>query len=217
MKFYMVANPKGGVGKSTLSTNLAAMLAWRGLERGANVMLGDVDRQQSSRFWLERRPAALPRIASWVMDGDGNRKPPKGASHVVLDTPAALHGERLKECLKMADRVLVPVQASMFDLMATQDFFDELAGLKAARGVEVGLVGMRIHERTHAAEEFKRFIGQTGLPLIAMLRDTQNYVHLAAHGMTIFDVAPARVRRDLEQWESIEAWLGERVLPPTLD
>lgn len=75
---------------------------------------------------------------------------------------------------------------------------------------------MRVHERSRSAEEFLRFIETTGLPLITCLRDTQNYVQLAAHGMTLFDVAASRVAKDLAQWVAIEEWLGLR-LPQTLD
>lgn len=218
MQVYLVANPKGGAGKSTLSTNLAGMLAWRGLSSGARVLLGDVDRQQSSRFWLDRRPPELPKVDAWLLEaGSKVVKPPRGTTHVVLDTPAGMHGDRLKECIRLADKVLVPVQPSMFDIMATQDFFDELAHMKAAQGVEVGLIGMRMHDRTHAADEFHRYIEARGLPLIATLRDTQNYVHLAAHGMTLFDVTPSRVSRDLDQWKPIEKWLNSSTLAPTLD
>lgn len=217
MQVFLIANPKGGVGKSTLATNLAGLLAQRRQGGGdIRVMLGDVDRQQSSRLWLDRRPAVLPRIESWVLQLGKPAKPPRGTTHVVLDTPAAMHGDKLKECLKLAHRVLVPVQPSMFDILATRSFFEELAGMKAARGLPVGLVGMRVHERTRSAEEFLRFIETTGLPLITCLRDTQNYVQLAAHGMTLFDVAPSRVGKDLAQWAAIEDWLGLR-LPPTLD
>jgi len=217
MQVYLVANPKGGAGKSTLATNLAGLLARRG-QNGANVqvMLGDVDRQQSSRLWLARRPPVLPLIQSWELTPGKVAKAPHGTTHVVLDTPAAIHGDKLKECLKLAHRVLVPVQPSMFDILATQSFFEELAQMKAARGVAVALVGMRVHERTRSADEFLRFIETTGLPLIACLRDTQNYVQLAAHGMTLFDVAPSRVEKDLQQWAAIESWLGLR-LPQTLD
>ncbi|GAB2887621.1 ParA family protein [Uliginosibacterium flavum] len=217
MQVCLVANPKGGVGKSTLATNLAGLLAWRGLAGGdTQVMLGDVDRQQSSRQWLARRPAVLPKIHSWEIALGNAVKPPRDMTHIVLDTPAALHGDKLKECLKLAHRVLVPVQPSMFDILATQSFFAELAEMKAARGVPVGLIGMRVHERSRSAEEFLRFIETTGLPLITCLRDTQNYVQLAAHGMTLFDVAASRVAKDLAQWVAIEEWLGLR-LPQTLD
>jgi chromosome partitioning protein len=44
------------------------------------------------------------------------------------------------------------------------------------------------------------------LPVVAMLRDTQNYVHLAARGLTLWDVAHSRVERDVEQWQPILRW-----------
>ncbi|MDQ7989643.1 MAG: ParA family protein [Candidatus Dactylopiibacterium sp.] len=218
MQVYLVANPKGGSGKSTLATNLAGLLAWKGEAGGVSrVMLGDIDRQQSSRFWIERRPPELPRIEAWEA-ADGKRlKAPRGTTHAVLDSPAGLHGDRLKEALKLAQRVLVPVQPSVFDIFATQAFFEELAGMKAARGLDVGLVGMRMNERSRASDEFERYIETTGLPLVGRLRNTQNYVHLAAQGLTLFDVTPSRVAADLEQWASIDAWLAIEPLPPGLD
>lgn len=219
MEVYLVANPKGGAGKSTLATNLAGLLARRA-EQGARlqVMLGDVDRQQSSRLWLERRASVLPRISPWEQVSGKLGRAPRGTTHIVLDTPAALHGDKLKECLRLASRVLVPVQASMFDILATQDFFDELAEMKAARGLPIALIGMRVNERTRAADELARYVEQSGLPLLTCLRDTQNYVQLAAHGMTLFDVPPSRVSKDLEQWSVIESWLGlSSALPHTLD
>lgn len=217
MQVYVIANPKGGAGKSTLATNLAGLLARRGQDDGGiQVMLGDVDRQQSSRLWLERRPAMLPLIRSWGVTTGKAAKPPQGTTHVVLDTPAALHGDKLKECLKLATRVLVPLQPSMFDILAARSFFDELAERKAARGLEVALVGMRVNERARSSDELLRFIESTGLPLVTCLRDTQNYVQLAAYGMTLFDVAPSRVEKDLAQWQIIETWLRLK-LPPTLD
>jgi chromosome partitioning protein len=217
MQTYVIVNPKGGAGKSTLATNLAGLLALRGLERNdIRVMLGDVDRQQSSRLWLERRSPQLPLIQSWVLEGGKIAKPPRGTTHVVLDTPAAFHGDKLKECLKMATHVMVPLQPSMFDILAARTFFDDLAEMKAARGLQVGLVGMRVHERSRSSHELLRFMETIDLPLITCLRETQNYVQLAAHGMTLFDVPASRVEKDLEQWCPIESWLGLR-LPPTLD
>ncbi|MFA9441472.1 AAA family ATPase [Uliginosibacterium sp. sgz301328] len=205
MKVYLVANPKGGAGKSTVATNLAGMLAHRGWRDGSTrVMLGDVDRQQSSRYWLERRPSSAAPITNWEIAPGQPAKPPRSTTHVVLDTPAGLHGDKLKSLLKQSDYVLVPVQPSMFDLLATRAFFNELAELKAARGVDVGIVGVRVDERTRAAEQFHRFIESTGLPLVTCLRDTQVYVQLAAHGLTVFDVAAHRVEKDRAQWAAID-------------
>ncbi len=134
-------------------------------------------------------------------------RPPRGTTHAVLDTPAGLHDEKLRALLKVADRVLVPVQPSMFDLLASQAFFEELAEIKASRGLPVAVVGLRVDERTRSAEQFHRFIESTGLPLLTSLRNTQNYVQLAAHGLTLFDVAPHRVEKDLAQWGAIKAWI----------
>ena len=203
MPVVVVANPKGGVGKSTLSTQIAGYFA----AQGHAVMLGDADRQQSSRLWLTLRPTAARPIASWDVRDDQMAKPPKGTTHVVLDTPAGLHGKRLKEVLKLADKVVVPLQPSVFDIFATREFLDQLAEHKRSAGVQVGIVGMRVDERTRAADQLHQFVDNLGFPVLGYLRDTQNYIHLAAHGLTLFDVAPGRVARDLEQWQGICEWL----------
>jgi DNA polymerase III delta prime subunit len=116
MKSFLIANPKGGSGKSTLAINLAGHLACS----GHHVMLGDVDRQQSSREWLRMRPRALPEISCWDIEPGKTARPPKGTTHVVLDTPAALHGKALDNVVKQVSRVLIPVQPSLFDMLATR-------------------------------------------------------------------------------------------------
>jgi chromosome partitioning protein len=204
MPVIVVANPKGGVGKSTLATNIAGYL----VSLGHSVMLGDADRQQSSKLWLGLRPAAARPIAGWdVGTGDGIAKPPKGTTHVVLDTPGGLHGKRFNEIIKMADKVVVPLQPSVFDIFATKAFLDQLAEHRHGGKLQVGLVGMRVDSRTLSADKLQDFVGSLGLPVLATLRDTQNYIHLAARGLTLFDVAPGRVGKDLEQWHSLCDWL----------
>jgi chromosome partitioning protein len=203
MPVIVVANPKGGAGKSTLATNVAGCLA----AAGHAVMLGDVDRQQSARQWLALRPPTLPRITGWDVASDDIVRPPKGTTHVVLDTPAGLHGKRLDAVLRIADRVLVPLQASLFDIQATHAFVAELRQHKRAAQIEMALVGMRVREHTRANDRLHDYLATLPIPVVAWLRDTQNYVQLAAHGLTLFDVAPSRVERDLEQWAPLTAWL----------
>ncbi|MFM2051843.1 MAG: hypothetical protein RL682_2334 [Pseudomonadota bacterium] len=206
MPVIVVANPKGGVGKSTLSTNIAGYFA----AKGHSVMLGDADRQQSSRLWLSLRPAAARLIGSWDIGPDAIAKPPKGTTHVVLDTPAGLSGRQFKDAMKMADKIIVPLQPSVFDIFATRAFLDELASNQHALKAKIGIVGMRVDGRTLAADQLNAFVRSLKLPVLGMLRDTQNYLHLAASGLTLFDVAPAKLESDLAQWKPICQWLDKK-------
>lgn len=203
MPVIVIANPKGGVGKSTFATNLAGYFA----SQGNNVLLGDIDVQQSSRAWLGLRAPNLAPIGAWELTDGHVVKPPKGVSHIVLDTPAGLDGKRLTAVLKIADKVIVPLQPSMFDILATQHFLQLLAKRKGK--FDVGILGMRVNARSHSAEQLAAYVSHLGLPVIGMLRDTQNYVQLAAHGATLWDLAPARVPKDLAQWREVLAWINK--------
>lgn len=204
MKSFLIANPKGGVGKSTIATNLAGCFA----KQGHKVMLGDIDRQQSAHSWLQLRSPALPPIASWKIDPDKPAHPPAGTTHVVLDTPAGLHGKQLAHVLKLVDRIIVPLQPSIFDILATREFLDELLEEKAIRKHQtfIGVVGMRVDARTRSAAQLERFLQDNDLPVLTYLRDTQNYVQTAAHGMTIFDLSESRASQDWAQWLPIIDW-----------
>jgi chromosome partitioning protein len=170
-------------------------------------MLGDVDRQQSARTWLGLRPETARPIAGWDVAHDHIVRPPKGTTHVVLDTPAGLHGRRFDEVMKLADQVLVPLQPSIFDIYATRAFLDQVLTHRKSSQVKVGVVGTRVREHTIAADQLKAFVAQLEVPVLGYLRDTQIYIHLAARGLTLWDVAPGRVERDLQQWAPIVQWL----------
>jgi chromosome partitioning protein len=203
MPVIVVANPKGGVGKSTVATNLAGALA----RAGHAVMLGDVDRQQSARQWLALRPASLPPIQGWDVARDEIVRPPKGTTHVVLDTPAGLHDKKLERVLAVADRVLLPLQPSLFDIQASHAFLRALR--EQRRGLKVAVVGNRVRDGTIAADQLRQFLDGLDVAVLTMLRDTQLYVHLAARGATLWDIAPSRAERDLEQWQPILAWAAK--------
>jgi chromosome partitioning protein len=208
MPVIVVANPKGGAGKSTLATNVAGCLA----AAGHAVMLGDVDRQQSARQWLALRTTLgprLPLIRTWDVAADDIVRPPKGTTHVVLDTPAGLHGKRLDAVMRIADRMLIPLQASLFDIQATHAFVQALRAHRRGAEVVLGLVGMRVREHTRANEQLHGYLSTLPVPVVGWLRDTQNYVQLAARGLTLWDVAPSRVERDLEQWSPLARWLAQ--------
>jgi chromosome partitioning protein len=203
MSVIVIANPKGGVGKSTFATNLAGYFT----HRGYNVMLGDVDVQQSSRSWLALRPAHLPPIKAWEIEEGHIARPPKGTTHIVLDTPAGFDGARFHEVMKIANKVIVPLQPSMFDILATQAFLQKLIDRRGKAGI--GVLGMRVNSRTRAADQLAHYVNNLGLPVLGYLRDTQNYVQLAAYGATLWDVAPSRVEKDIEQWQDILKWVEQ--------
>ncbi|HWS74199.1 MAG TPA: ParA family protein [Quisquiliibacterium sp.] len=206
MPVVAVVNPKGGVGKTTLATNLAGAFA----AQGHRTMLGDFDRQQSARDWLGLRPQTVAPIESWE-EGE-LRRPPRGVTHVVLDTPAQIDPRRLAEVARVADRILVPLQPSMFDVMAMRRFLEDLDRVfrdRARLREKVAVVGMRVDARTRAADELARFVAGLELPVAGSLRDTQNYVQLAAHGLTLFDVPSHRVERDRETWAPLLRWVGD--------
>ena len=206
-KSFLIANPKGGSGKSTLATNLAGYFA----QTGRSVMLGDTDRQQSARAWLDIRPDTLPAIRGWSVEKDQPLRPPKSVTHIVLDTPAGLRGKKLEQTLSQVGRVIVPVQPSLFDILATRDFLDAVLAERAVRKERtfVAVVGMRVNPRTRAAAELTRFLDSCGVPMLGYLRDSQLYVQLAANGMTLFDLPPARFGRDFEQWQPIIDWVED--------
>jgi chromosome partitioning protein len=115
--------------------------------------------------------------------------------------------------LKIVNRVIIPVQPSLFDILATRHFLDALLEEKAVRKEQafVAVVGMRVDARTRAAGELERFLSSYELPVLAYLRDTQVYVQAAANGLTLFDLSASRAEKDIEQWQPIVDWVNQGV------
>jgi chromosome partitioning protein len=205
MRSILIANPKGGSGKSTLSTHLAAWFAWQ----EEAVMLGDIDVQQSSRHWLAMRPASSPQIRSWNINDEEKAHTPKGTGIAVLDSPAGLHGKQLKQALMRVDHVVIPVLPSAFDMWASADFFNTLAEVKAVRReqISVAVVGMRVNPRTQSAAQLTEFLQKFELPLLTCIRDTQLYVQSIQRGLTLFDLPVSRTKQDRLQWQPLLDWL----------
>jgi chromosome partitioning protein len=199
MKAILVANPKGGAGKTTLSINLAGWLA----SEGQTVSMLDMDRQKSATKWLSRRAESLPPI---TMAGEGKER----SDWLVIDSPAGLHGKNLDHAVKLVSRVLVPISPSLFDIQASQDFLTELAEEKKVRHgkIDVGVVGMRMAPRTRAAVTLEAFLQKLDLPVIAYLHETQQYVNAAFEGKTLFDLPPYLTHAERESWAPLIQWLG---------
>ncbi|WP_435628235.1 ParA family protein [Candidatus Ferrigenium straubiae] len=201
MKTILVANPKGGSGKSTLSVNIAGYLA----SRGQQVAMLDLDRQQSSALWLATRPDTLPRIRLL----DSRKEDDRPNDWLVIDSPAGLHGKNLDHAVRLAHKIVVPVAPSLFDLQASLDFLKALAEEKSVRKnkCQIGVVGMRMEMRTKAAWALEHFLSTLDLPVLAYLRETQVYVNAAFEGKSLFDLPPYLAERELEQWALLLDWL----------
>lgn len=201
MKAILMANPKGGSGKTTLSTNIAGFLAWR----GHRVAILDLDRQKSAAQWLANRPRSLPSIELMQSDGEKNSPP----DWLVIDSPAGLHGKNLEHALKLVHKVIVPIAPSIFDIQASRDFLEVLQHEKTVRKTNmfIGVVGMRMDPRTRAALTLEQFLKGLDLSVLAYLREAQVYVNAAFEGKTLFDLPPFQAQRELEQWAYLLNWL----------
>jgi chromosome partitioning protein len=203
LRSILIANPKGGSGKTTIATNLAGYFA----TRGKHVVLSDMDRQRSALDWLERRPDNVALIHG--LNGRGKHTDSLSADWTIIDSGAGLHGDKLSDAVKLADWVIVPIQPSAFDIGAAEDFLQILRDEKAVRKARtfVAVVGMRIDSRTRSALKLQTYLEKSGFPILGNLRDAQIYPLVAEHGLSIFDMRPAQVARDLQQWAPLLHWL----------
>jgi chromosome partitioning protein len=222
MQRIVVLNPKGGSGKTTIASNLAACYAVQG-ERPA---LMDLDPQGSSIRWLRKRPDEEPAIhgiaafekstavtRSWQM-----RIPPECRT-VIIDTPAAVDPHALPDLTRAVDAVLVPVMPSDIDIHATAKCIADLLLVAKIRRSErrIGIIANRVRPNTRVSQSLTRFLHSLDIPLIATLRDTQNYVRSAEIGVGVCEMPRWQVQQDLPQWQAILAWLGakRRVAAPS--
>lgn len=201
MKAILIANPKGGSGKTTLSTNIAGYLA----SRSQRVAILDLDRQKSATQWLSNRTRNLPSIE--LMHSAVEKHLP--VDWLVIDSPAGLHGKNLEHALKLVHKVIVPIAPSAFDIQASREFLEVLHHEKSVRKgkIYVGVVGMRMDPRTRAALTLEQFLKGLDLPVLAYLREAQIYVNAAFESKTLFDLPPSLAERELEQWAYLLNWL----------
>lgn len=204
MKSILIVNPKGGSGKTTLATNLAGYLA----TFGGRVTLSDIDRQQSSTRWIQRRPAGLPIIHTHNLR---SKTPLLESDWLITDSPAGLREDKLSDAVKQAHCVIVPIQPSAFDIGATSDFLDILAAEKAIRKNKtfVALVGMRVNSRTLSAVGLAEYMSETGFQVLTYLRNAQIYATAAEKGLSLFDMRPSLVAQDIQQWIPLLDWVTE--------
>lgn len=207
MKTVLVASSKGGVGKTTIVTHLAAHAALQ----GHDTVLVDADPQASSTQWARKRAD----LDSAVLPVDGSRgrwqqKVPGDAGRVFIDAPAGAMAGQLGSFLEAADALVVPVPPSMFDIEASVPFLDSLARHPRVRRGElrVGLVGNKLRPWTGNSQRTVELLRQWPYPLVARLRDSQVYVLLSGLGRSLFDYHSMQVREHQADWQPLLKWLA---------
>lgn len=208
MRHVMVMNAKGGCGKSTLATNLAAYYASEGYETA----LADYDPQQSSLDWLSQRPEEYAAITGLAAHKDGLRHLPRNADYLVIDAPARSHGKELTELVKHAETIIVPVLPSPIDMQASAKFIAELlkVGKVSRKQAKIAVVANRVRENTLIFEELDEYLSKLRVPYLTCLREAQNYVRAYQRGLGIHELPPYLAWPDWEQWDPILEWLDSR-------
>ena len=212
MRHIMVLNAKGGCGKSTLATNIAAYFATQGVD----VALADYDPQRSSLDWLDRRPADRAPIAGVAAFEDGLRHVPRSAEIVVSDAPARSHGPELTDLVNHAETIVIPVLPSTIDMQATTTFLAELqnVGKVQRKKVKIGAVANRVRDNTLIFDDLDDYLTRARVPYIAALREAQNYVRAYTRGLGIFELPEYLAWPDWDEWEPLAAWLRSKRSQP---
>ena len=217
MRTIIILNPKGGCGKSTIATNIASYFAIK----GKKVTLADCDPQGSSKDWLSVRPDIYSSINGIVVDDD-RLKIPRNSEVLIIDTPAAVAEKRLSKYLRKAQSLIMPIIASPIDIRAAEKFLEELFSFKGTinNKIKIATVANRVREDTLIAAKLEYYLDNVKLPngkklpFMTMLRASQNYIHAAERGLSIFELPPSKTYYDREQWAPLLRWLNsKRSLP----
>jgi len=212
MQRILVLNPKGGSGKTTVATNLAGYFA----SMGDRPLLSDNDPQGSSMRWLKKRKPEQPFIHGLAafernmrMTRAWQMRVPPGVSHVVVDTPAAILAQDMPEMTRTADAILIPVLPSDIDIHAFSKCIADLLLIAKVRRDEnrIGVVANRVKRNTLAFQGLMRFLETLRIPVVATLRDSQNYLRAAEQGLGLHEMKVNLVEQDLKDWEPMLRWL----------
>ena len=209
----VILNPKGGCGKSTLATNLAASYA----QAGPTPAIMDYDPQGSTTAWLDRRPDDLPEIhgiAAFKKTMQATRswqlRVPNDTVNLLVDSPASINHDDLRELTRDSTSILVPVLPSSMDIhAASRCIADLLLVAKVDRNDrKLAVVANRTRKNTKSFAKLMRFLDSLGIPIIAVLRDSQNFVRSAEEGVGICEMQPSRVKPDIAEMNKIIDWLN---------
>lgn len=212
MRHILVTNAKGGCGKSTIATSLAAYFA----SEGYATALADFDVQASALTWLEQRPAEYAPITPVRGFETGLKTVPRSTEFVVIDSPAGAYGSALTELVRRAETIIVPVLPSPIDIKAAERFIEQLLSLSkvADKKAKAALVANRVKENTLIFEELDDALSRLKVPYVATFREAQNYIRAYQRGLGIHELPPYLAWPDWEQWDPLIEWLDSRRSQP---
>ena len=214
MQRIVVLNPKGGSGKTTVAINLASHFA----VHGEHPVLMDYDVQGSSSHWVRKRNEQLPHvhlISVFEREALATRtfelRFPATTGRAIIDTPAAVEAPDMPELTRSADKILVPVLPSDIDIHACSRCVQNLLLVAKVHRSEnrLAIIANRVRRNTLSSKALFRFLDTLGVPIIATLRDSQNYVRAAELGLGLAEMTPHLVADDLEQWQPVFKWLDQ--------
>jgi chromosome partitioning protein len=214
MKRIVVLNPKGGSGKTTIAINLASYFA----QAGERPVLMDYDPQGSAARWVRKRQpgqAPIHLISAFERDNRVTRafqlRIPDGTGRVIVDTPAAINATEMPQLTASADKILVPVLPSDIDIHACSRCIASLLVVAKVRRADnrLAIIANRVRRNTRIYQSLTRFLDTLEIPIIATIRDSQNYVRGAELGLGLHEMRHHQVGEDLEPWEPLLAWLDE--------
>ena len=214
MQRIVVMNPKGGSGKTTIAINLASYFA----SRQQSPVLMDFDPQGSSLRWVKKRQPPQPPIhviAAFEKDSRTTRafqlRVPDSATHVIVDTPAAVESRAMPDITKDADKILVPVLPSDIDIHACSRCIRDLLLVAKIRREDnrIGVIANRVRRNTLTYQTLIRFLQTLGIPIVATIRDSQNYVRAAELGIGVHEMKSYVAAEDVEQWQPLVEWLEQ--------
>ncbi len=209
----VILNPKGGCGKTTLATNLASLYALR----GPMPAIMDCDQQGSTMSWLSKRPpssAPIHGIAAYKRTMQATRswqlRVPGETQTLIVDSPASIDHDDLRELTRDTSNILVPVLPSSIDIHAASRCIADLLLVAKIdrRDRKLAVVANRTRQNTRSFDKLMRFLDSLGIPIIAVLRDSQSFVQAAEAGIGICEMQRHKVKKDLAQLELIIDWLN---------
>ncbi|NND65308.1 MAG: AAA family ATPase [Gammaproteobacteria bacterium] len=212
MRLITIMNPKGGCGKTTVATNMAAAFA----SEGANVTMVDFDPQGSTIHWLARRPEGEPAITGINAAKRGIKSlsdsAVKDADFVIMDAPAAIRGNALIDLLNHSETVVIPVLPSPIDIDAAAQFIEQLRRYQRVKTghTKLAVIANRAKTNTLMFDQLEQFLEKTRVPYLTALRDAQNYNRAYTRGLGVYELPEYLAWPDWEQWTPILDWIDSR-------